>query len=352
MTDPAASARPFHLDAGGDVGSSPTAFETAAVRAEADGYDGVLVSETKHDPFVALTLGARATSRVELASEIAVAFARSPMTTAVLGNDLQLVSDGRFVLGLGSQIKPHIERRFSMPWSHPAPRMREYLSAVRSIWRSWESGEKLDFRGEFYQHTLMTPFFDPGPNPFGNPPLWLAAVGAKMTEVAGEVADGVLAHSFTTRRYLDEVTTPALTAGRLAGDRSDDAVGIGVSPFVVMGNDQAELDAAASATRKQIAFYGSTPAYRGVLEVHGWEQLADALHAASRRGEWDAMAEQIDDDVLAEFAVVGSPSEVAAQLTERFGGVATRMSFNAPYEVDDGAWSALLRAFDTQATTT
>jgi probable F420-dependent oxidoreductase len=336
--------RQFQLDAGGDVSSTPLEFEALATAAEADGYDGVLVTETRHDPFVGLTLAARATSRVQLSSAIAVAFSRNPMSMAMLANDVQLVSHGRFVLGLGSQVKPHIERRFSMPWSQPAKRMAEYIAAVRAIWHSWSTGERLAFRGEFYQHTLMTPFFDPGPNPHGYPPIWLAAVGERMTEVAGESADGLLGHSFTTRAYLSEVSIPALRRGRLAAGRPVEGVEVSVPVLVAIGNDRAELDAAMLATRKQIAFYGSTPAYRAVLELHGWEELADRLHAASRRGEWDEMAAAVDDDVLAEFAVVGSPSEVATQLRGRFEGLATRLAFNTPYSVDPAALREVLVA--------
>ena len=187
--------------------------------AEEFGYSGLWTAETNHDPFLPLVLAAEHTEQVELGTSIAVAFARNPMILATTANDLQTASQGRFMLGLGSQIKPHIEKRFSMPWSHPAPRMRELISAIRSIWLSWSDGSRLAFRGEYYRHTLMTPMFDPGPNPYGNPPIFLAAVGSLMTEVAGEVADGLLAHSFTTARYLREVTLPALDRGLVTSVR-------------------------------------------------------------------------------------------------------------------------------------
>ena len=193
------SAAPFVLDAGGDTSITLPQIGPAAARAEADGADGVVVSETKHDPFVSLTIAAQATERVDLFSGIAVAFARSPMTLAMQANDIQELSGGRLVLGLGSQVQQHIERRFSMPWSRPAARMRDFVLATRAIWSAWETGERLNYRGEFYTHTLMSPFFDPGPNPHGNAPIWVAAVGERMTETAGEVADGVVAHTFTTR---------------------------------------------------------------------------------------------------------------------------------------------------------
>jgi probable F420-dependent oxidoreductase len=342
-----AAPAPFALDAGGDIASTPLQLEQAAVAAEAAGFDGVLVTETRHDPFVALTLAARATERVRLSSAIAVAFARNPMNTAMLANDLQLVSGGRFVLGLGSQVKPHIERRFSMPWSHPAARMREYVAAVRAIWASWATGDRLRFEGEFYSHTLMSPVFDPGPNPHGNPRIALAAVGTLMTETAGTVADGFLSHSFTTPRYLREVSLPALARGRASADRIDgldDAVEVSLPALVAVGRTDAELGTAITAIKKQIAFYGSTPAYKAVLELHGWGDLHDELHAGSVRKEWDAMTAPVTDEVLAEFAAVGSPAEVAAQLRERFGGVVQRLSFSTPYAVAGDVWPELLGA--------
>jgi probable F420-dependent oxidoreductase len=335
---------PFLIDAGGDVSIGPVELESAAAAAEAAGYDGMIVAETRHDPFIGLTLAARATSRVTLTSGIAVAFARSPMTTAMAANDIHLISGGRLLLGLGSQVKAHIERRFSMPWSRPAARMAEYVDAVRAIWHAWATGERLRFQGEFYTHTLMSPFFDPGPNPHGNPPIWIAAVGEGMAETAGRVADGVIGHSFTTRRYLDEVSLPAVERGRDAAGRPPGSVGFSVPAFVAVGADQATLDRAIEATRRQVAFYGSTPAYRGVLELHGWGEVAHRLHAASTRGGWDEMGALITDDMLAEFAAIGSPREVAATVRERFGGRVTRLSFNAPYPVEPEVWTELLEA--------
>lgn len=336
--------RPFLIDAGGDVSTTPLDVEAAAVAAESAGYDGMVVAETKHDPFVGLTLAARGTERITLTSGIAVAFARSPMTIAMAANDIQLVSGGRFVLGLGSQVKAHIERRFSMPWSQPAARMAEYVGAVRAIWHAWATGERLKFAGEFYTHTLMSPFFDPGPNPHGDPPIWIAAVGEGMAETAGRVSDGVLGHSFTTQRYLDEVTLPAIARGRDAADRDAGAVGLSMPAFVAVGSDQKQLDIAIEATRRQVAFYGSTPAYRAVLELHGWGSAADELHAASTRGQWDVMGGLITDEMLAEFAAIGTPAEAAATVRERFAGRVTRLSFNAPYPVAPEVWGELLAA--------
>ncbi len=343
MSDDATTA-PFLIDAGGDAGTDPRAFAGGAADLEAAGYDGIFAAETKHDPFVSLAAAAMRTERVSLMTGIAVAFARSPMTVAETANDLQLVSGGRFILGLGSQVKPHIERRFSMPWSAPAARMREYVGAVRAIWSSWETGERLAFEGEHYRHTLMTPFFSPGPNPFGLPPIWIAAVGEKMTESAGAVADGVLAHTFTTERYLREVTRPALERGAASAGRDAATLGLSVPAFIAVGDTQQELDRAIAATRQQIAFYGSTPDYLPVLALHGWEAAHERLNAAARRGEWAEMGAVVDDDMLAAFAAVGSAAEVAAQLRERFAGLVTRLSFSANYEIRPETGAELLAA--------
>ncbi|HEX9993959.1 MAG TPA: LLM class F420-dependent oxidoreductase, partial [Acidimicrobiales bacterium] len=310
--------------------------------AEEAGYDGVWSPETSHDPFLPLLLAAEATERVELGTGIAVAFARSPMTVAHTAWDLHAFSGGRFVLGLGSQIKPHVEKRFSMPWSSPAARMREFILAVRAIWRAWDTGERLDFRGDFYTHTLMTPFFDPGPSRHGHPKVFLAGVGERMTEVAGEVADGFLCHGFTTEAYLREVTLPALRRGLERSGRTLDEFEISGPAFVVTGADEADMARSAAAVRQQIAFYGSTPAYRGVLELHGWGELQDELNRLSKRGQWQAMGDLIDDDVLRTFAVVAEPEDVPAGLSERYGDVVDRISFYAPYRSDPERWRRVM----------
>jgi probable F420-dependent oxidoreductase len=317
----------------------------ASQRAEAAGYDGVWTAETVHDPFLPIAIGAAATEKLEFGTGIAVAFARNPMNLAVLANDLQLLSKGRFILGLGSQIKPHITKRFSMPWSHPAPRMRELILAMRAIWTTWETGEKLDFRGEFYTHTLMTPFFDPGKNPYGNPKILLAAVGELMTEVAGEAGDGLLVHGFSTERYLREVSLPALERGAAkAGKRRTDLT-VSYPGFVVTGKNEADIATATKAVREQIAFYGSTPAYRSVLELHGWGDLQTELNTLSKRGEWAKMGELIDDDVLDAFAIVAPLDEVAAHVTARYGDIVDRFSFYAPYKTDPEMWKTVLAGF-------
>ncbi|MBB5956703.1 putative F420-dependent oxidoreductase [Saccharothrix tamanrassetensis] len=301
-----------------DISYDPRTVVDAARQAEADGCAGFWLAETKHDPFLGLAR-AGAHTGLELGTAIAVAFARNPMSTAVQANDLQLLSEGRFNLGLGSQVEPHITKRFGMPWSHPAARMREFVLALKAVWHTWATGERLRFRGEFYTHTLMTPFFDPGPNPHGPPKVWLAGVGGLMTEVAGEVADGFLCHNFTTERYLREVTLPALAKGRAKVGKT--LAGLEISaPSLVACDDRQVAD-----VKRQIAFYGSTPAYRKVLDLHGWGGLHDELHRLSRRRLWDDMAAAVDDDVLHAFAVVGTESEVAAELDRRYGDVATRV---------------------------
>jgi probable F420-dependent oxidoreductase len=318
------------VDISADISASPLQVEAAAVRAEADGYDGFGVAETRHDAFTVLALAARATNRMTLQSAIAVAFSRNPMTVATAANDLRLISEGRFQLGLGSQVKPHIERRFSMPWSKPAARMEEFIAAIRAIWTAWATGERLMFKGEFYSHTLMTDFFNPGPNSHGNPPILLAAVGELMTQVAGRVADGLLVHSFTTEAYLRERTVPALLQAR----GSLDGFTLCLPAFVVLGADAVARSQAEIGIRKQIAFYGSTPSYLPVLEQHGWADLGAKLNALSRQGAWTEMGGLITDDVLDAFAVSGDAVEVAAGLRTRFGDLIGRISLYTPYPVD------------------
>ena len=314
----------------------------AARSLEDAGYAGAWTAEIKTDPFLPLLRGAESTDRLELGTGIAVAFARNPMLVANISEDLQRFSKGRFILGLGSQIKPHITRRFSMEWSHPAARMREFIAATRAIWASWHDSTPLDFRGDFYTHTLMTPMFDPGPSPYGPPKVFLAGVGELMTQVAGEVCDGFLCHGFTTERYLREVTVPALERGFAAGGRRREDFQISGPAFVVTGATEEEMATSAAATRGQIAFYGSTPAYRAVLELHGWGELQDELTAMSKAGRWNEMGDLIDDDILNTFAVVAEPSEVAAKLTARYGDVIDRIMFYAPYRSDPDTWLPVL----------
>jgi probable F420-dependent oxidoreductase len=338
-----ASVRVVKID--GMLGGSFDVIEDRARALEADGYDGGATAETSHDPFFPLLLAARATERLELSTGVAIAFARTPMTMASIANDLQLASKGRFTLGLGSQIKPHITKRFSMEWSHPAPRMREMVLAIRAIWDTWLNGTPLAFRGEFYTHTLMTPFFAPPATDLGDagvPKIFLAGVGELMTEVAGEVCDGFICHGFTTEKYLREVTVPALERGRAKAGKTMDGFEITGPMFVVTGNDAAEMETAAQGTRQQIAFYGSTPSYRGVLDLHGWGGLQDELNALSKQGKWKEMGELIDDDMLNAFAVVAEPEGVAAEIGTRFADVLNRIGFYVPYASNPERWRAVM----------
>ena len=317
----------------------------SAKEAEAAGYSGAWTAETNHDPFFPLLLAAEHTKNIELGTSIAVAFARNPMILANIGWDLQSYSKGRFILGLGSQIKPHITKRFSMEWSHPAARMREMILAIRAIWDTWENGAPLNFRGDFYTHTLMTPFFTPDRADlagFGTPKIFLAGVGELMTEVAGEVCDGFICHGFTTEKYLREVTLPALQRGRAKAGKTMDGFEIVGPSFIVTGNSEVEMQQAAAGTRQQIAFYGSTPAYKGVLDIHGWGGLQEELNSLSKQGQWVEMGNLINDEILNTFAVVGSPEQVAPELKRRYDDVIQRISFYAPYKSDPERWRRVI----------
>jgi len=330
---------------GGLVGLALDEVGPRAHELEAAGYDGAYTFEGPHDPFLPLLLAAEHTERLELATAIAIAFARNPMTLANIGHDLQLASRGRFVLGLGSQIKPHIEKRFSMPWSSPAARMRELVLAVKAIWACWQDGSPLRFEGEFYRHTLMTPFFNPGPNPHGRARIWLAGVGPAMTEAAGEVADGFIVHPFSTERFLREVTLPALERGFERAGRTRDGFEIAFPLLIVTGETPAEMDAADAAVRTQMGFYGSTPAYARVLELHGWGDVHPELNRLSKSGGWNEMGALVTDEMVDAFAVKGTADELPGRVRERYGGLVDRISFNAPYRRDADRWAAVLEGF-------
>jgi probable F420-dependent oxidoreductase len=309
--------------------------------AEAAGYHGLWSAESAHDPFLPLVAAAHGTARLELGTAITVAFARNPMSLAYSAHDLQVLTGGRFMLGLGSQVRPHIQRRFDMPWSKPAARMREFIEAMRAIWSAWATGERLDFQGEFYNHTLMTPFFSPGVNPWGPPTVYLAAVGEHMTEVAGAVCDGVMPHPFTTDRYLRERTLVGVERGLRGSGRTLDGYCISFQGLVASGHTEEEMTVAIRRVREQIAFYGSTPTYRAVLELHGWEELGCELNAMSRtdaEDRWVRMGELIDDEVLTTFAVVAEPDRLGAAIAKRYGDIVDRFNFYAPYDHDPDLW--------------
>lgn len=336
-----------------DLGASihPSKARELASSTESAGYAAFWAAETNHDPFLSCALAATSTTGIEIGTGIAVAFARTPMPLAVTAHDLQGMSGGRFVLGLGSQIKPHIERRYSMPWSQPAKRMREYVLALRAIWEAWETRSPLTFEGEFYRHSLMTPMFSPRPHGLGSPKIFLAGVGPRMTEAAGEVADGFICHGFSSERYLRQHTLPALERGCERAGRSLSDLEIVAPGFVVTGVDDASIEAATAATRQQMAFYGSTPAYRPVLEVHGWGELQPELHAMSTRGEWKGMGNLITDEILETFAVVGRPEDVGPELLRRYGDVAQRVTcYERPSpDPSANAWTAIAGALRNPA---
>ncbi|MGZ4690187.1 MAG: LLM class F420-dependent oxidoreductase [Acidimicrobiia bacterium] len=324
------------------VTSALTEVPRIAREIEALDYDGVYTFEGPHDPFFPLALAAEHTERLDVATAIAVAFARSPMNLAHIGWDLQTFSKGRAILGLGSQIKPHIEKRFSMPWSQPAARMREMVLAIRAIWATWQDGTPLRFEGGIYHHTLMTPFFTPEPSRYGTARIFLAGVGPGMTEVAGEVADGFLVHPFSTAKFLREHTLPALERGLATGGRAREDFEISWPVMVVTGETEEDIASASAVTRAQLAFYGSTPAYRVVLDAHGWGDLQPELNRLSKDGRWDLMASMIDDEMLDTFAVCGAPDQIAARMKERYGDLVDRIAFNAPYRGDPSVWTETL----------
>jgi probable F420-dependent oxidoreductase len=298
----------------------------AAAAAESAGYVGVFSGELNNDPFLPLALAAAATERIDIGTSIAVAFSRSPMSVAYTAYDLQRFSRGRLVLGLGSQVRSHITRRFSMPWDRPAPQMREFVLAMRAGWRCWTDGEPIAFEGEFYRINLMPPTFMPARHDYGEPLVYLAGVGDGMTRVAGEVADGFLCHAFTTERWIRERTAPALREGRRrAGERTGDYT-VKAAIFLATGCD-AEIAAEVATIRSHLAFYASTPAYRPILDLHGWGDLGGDLTALSKAGRWSEMGELIDDEMLNAFAIVAPLEEVPRRVLERCAGVVDRVSF-------------------------
>jgi probable F420-dependent oxidoreductase len=320
----------------------PRDARTSFARLEEIGYDGAFSFEAKLDPFLPLVLAAEHTTKLRLGTAIAIAFARNPMNLANLAYGLQSISEGRFVLGLGSQVRPHVENRFSMPWSRPAARMREIVLAIKAIFECWEGRAKLDFRGELYHHTLMIPAFDPGPNPFGPPPVFTGGFGPLMTAVAGEVADGFFAHPFSSRESLLANTLPALQSGLAKSGRRREDIEIICATLTVTADDEPELERVKRAARKQLAFYGSTPAYLPTLACHGWEDLHSELNRLSKAGRWDDMAALIDDEVLEAIAVVGPRTEIAGKLRERLAGIADGVSLTHNRAPDPAQWADIV----------
>ena len=295
--------------------------------AESMGYDGVSSNETAHDPFYPLLLAATTTSHVTLETRVAIAFPRSPMVVAYAARDLQDVSGGRFHLGLGTQVKGHNERRFSVPWVSPGPRLREYVQSLHSIWDNWQDGKRLDFHGQFYNFTLMTPYFDPGPSAHPKPPVYIAAFNRYNCRVAGEVGDGLALHPLNSPRYIKEVVIPNVARGAQKAGRNPKDIKISGSGFIITGPNKEKIEAQKEALKRQIAFYASTRTYFPALEVHGFQELGQRLHEMSLKGEWDEMGRHVSDEMLDVFAIVGEYDEVAPKVKERFGDLLDDVSF-------------------------
>jgi probable F420-dependent oxidoreductase len=315
-------------------------LDTVPARARAieeAGFDIVYSDENRHDPFLPHVLAAEHTTRLRLGTSIVVVFPRNPMQVANVAHDLHTASGGRFTLGVGSQVRAHIEKRFGVPWARPVDRMREYVQALQAIWRCWNTGERLRFEGEFYRHTLMTPNFTPPPSPHGPPPVHLAAVGERMTTLAGEVADGLSLHSFTTERYIRNRTLPALQKGLDKSGRLRDAVDICGRIFAITGWTDEQTAAAEDFVRRRVSFYASTPAYRPVLDEHGWGTLQEELNALSKQGRWEEMARQITPEVLDAFAVRGTPAEIPGIVATRYGGMFDEIMLSPPVATEQGA---------------
>ena len=310
---------------------------------ESEGFDGVGTAEMNHDPFFPLLIAAEHSETIELQTGIAVAFARSPMTLANQGHDLNAYSKGRFTLGLGSQIRAHITKRFSMPWGAPAPQMRELILAMRAIWANWYEGEPLRFEGKYYNHTLMTPAFTPDNKEYGAPKVTLAAVGPIMTEVAGEVADGLIIHPFSNEKYIREVTLPAVERGLAKSERSRDDFEISYTPFIISGNDEKTFAAQKAAAKQRISFYGSTPAYKNVLGVHGWGDLQPELNKMSKQGQWAEMGELVTDEMLNTFGIMGEPKDIVPAIQDRYGDFTDRTSGGFAF-VDDEERVSMIQA--------
>lgn len=304
---------------------SPTKAPEVARRAARIGYDGFFTAETGHEPFLPLSLASQAEPGLEMGTAITLAFPRSPMVMAQLAWDMQIVAGGKFILGLGTQIKPHITRRFSTEWSHPTDRLRDYIGAVRAVWDCFQSGARLRYQGDFYQLTLMTPFFNPGPNELPRIPIYIAGVGPLLSRLAGEICDGFHVHPFHTTKYLDELVIPAIARGAAQTGRTVNDVKLATPVFVVTGRDSREMKEMMRPVKEQIAFYASTPSYAPILKIHGWD-FGPTLRSMSKRGEWRRMAEVIPDEVVHQVAVVAPMPDLADRLIDRYRGRTHRIS--------------------------
>ncbi|HXY56908.1 MAG TPA: TIGR03617 family F420-dependent LLM class oxidoreductase [Nitrososphaerales archaeon] len=324
--------------------ASPAEAPGLAKKAEDIGFDCLWVNETKHDPFVQLALACTTTTKIKLGTSIALAFTRSPTTIAYTSWGMQSASKGRFILGLGSQVKGHIERRFGMKWEPPAPKMKETVLVLKAVWQNWQEGTPLDFRGRFFQLDLMSPFFSPGPVEHPGIPIYVAGVNPGMCRVAGMVADGLHVHPLHTVRYLREVVRPALDEGTSKGKREKGSVTVAASVFAAVGKNEREIRKAKEEMRQYISFYASTRTYRRVMELHGWGDVSDRLHGLSVRGDWERMGEEVPDGMMNEFVVEGTWEEIGGILSRRYGSLVDRVRL---YRSFDGAqgWRELVHGF-------
>lgn len=329
-----------------DVTIFPDNLNTApdiARAVEEYGFAALWTSETAHNPFLPLALAAHVTERIELGTAIAVAFPRSPMVTAQIAWDLAAQSKGRFMLGLGTQVKAHITRRFSTEWTSPLSRLKEYIESMRAIWANWQENKPLRYAGEHYKFTLMTPFFSPGAIEHPDIPIYIAGVNEGLCKLAGEMCQGFHVHPFHTEKYLRELVIPAVEAGAQAAGRRREDVKLTCSIFVVTGENDAEMQASAAAAKQQIAFYASTPSYSTILEINGWGDLADRLNALSRQGRWQEMGGLISDEMLAEVAVVAPVDELAHAMKARYEGLLDRVGYYLPFDPSDKTKERLWR---------
>lgn len=321
--------------------------ETLAQAADTAGFAALWTSETQHDPFLPLGIAALRTARIQLGTAIAVAFARNPTSVAHLAWDLQAASGGRLLLGLGTQVQAHIERRFGMPWAAPAARLREFILAMRAVWAAWQQGERLNFRGEHYKLTLMAPFFNPGPIEHPDIPVYIAAVNAQMSYLAGELCQGLHVHPFHTTRTLREQLLPQVQAGLMQAGRQRSGITLAGSIFVVTGDTAAEIAAAREQVRSQIAFYASTPTYSKVMELHGWGEIRERLSSLAVRQRWNEMPALISDHMLAQFAVEGRPEEIPTLVKLRYVGLLDRVTFYLPFDPTQiTRWRHWIEAFN------
>lgn len=319
----------------------------AAKGVEDMGFDALWTAETSHDPFFPLVLAAEHTTRVKLGTSIAVAFPRSPMVLAQIGWDLQMQSRGRFILGLGTQVRGHNERRFGVKWEHPGPKLREMIQMIHAIWECWQNGTRPSFQGRFYNFTLMTPFFNPGPIEYPRPPIYIAGVNEYMCRLAGELCDGFHVHPFHSIKYLDDVVYPNIRRGLEKTHRRRGDIAMSSTVFVIAGKTRDEIEAAKAPVRQQISFYASTPAYAGVLEAHGWGEAGRRLTEKSKRGDWGGMAAEITDEMLDVYAVSGTYDEIVDKIKQKYDGYLDRVAFYFPFSAGDkGRWRKMVAAFN------